>query len=206
MLRSFQTTIRILSGMPCWWNVIQAWLSIQIYISPASNRAPVEPESPPFWTDPACSDAPPYAVISPEDHVIAGLIAQQPGTLWSYITGHLRVIKTTTTRATLMTSRTSKSQHFGVTSWSLFSSTMVLHRSPSVTRKSQQMAGPSAQIVSARLQNCAKLRVLIARASGQDPGWKHFMCCFHELCVPRIADNPKHNSWRLVFALARARI
>ena len=61
-------------------------------IQPAPPR---EPESSPFWTDPACSDAPPDAVISQEDQVVAGLVAQHPGKLWTYVTGHLKVIKTT---------------------------------------------------------------------------------------------------------------
>ena len=65
-----------------------------LYVAPGSNRPPVKLESP-FWIDPACTDVPPYALISPEDKCVAGLLAQQPGKLWRYMTSHLKVFKTT---------------------------------------------------------------------------------------------------------------
>ena len=73
---------------------------------------------------------PQYGVISTEDKVLAGLLAQQPGKLWRYMTGHLKLLKTTTNSrlppiaATLMISPASRFQPFGVTSWSRFSSIM----------------------------------------------------------------------------------
>ena len=66
-----------------------------LYVAPASNRPPSKPESSPLWTDPACKDTPPFAVMSPEDRVVAGLTAQIPGKLLRYVTSHLTTIKTT---------------------------------------------------------------------------------------------------------------
>ena len=48
------------------------------------NRAPVEPEIAPFWTDPA--------VAGPDNH-IAGLLSQTSGRLRHYVTGHLKTIQ-----------------------------------------------------------------------------------------------------------------
>ena len=54
-----------------------------ISTGPVSNNPLVEPDVSPFWTDPACTTVPAYAVSSPDDKLVAGLIAQQPGKLWS---------------------------------------------------------------------------------------------------------------------------
>ena len=69
-----------------------------LYVAPGSNRPPVEPESSPFWIDPACTDVPSYAVVSPERKCVAGLLAQQSGKLWRYVTSHLKVLRSTTNR------------------------------------------------------------------------------------------------------------
>ena len=68
------------------------------YVAPGSNRPPVEPEISPFWTDPACTDIPPYAVKGPDDH-IAGIVSQTPGRLWHYITGHLKTLQSPINRS-----------------------------------------------------------------------------------------------------------
>ena len=74
------------SSMQWSCNALQAWRSI-LTMFPQSR------------TDPACTTPPPYAVMSPEDKIVAGLTAQQPGKLWNYITGHLKVLKTTTNKS-----------------------------------------------------------------------------------------------------------
>ena len=90
-----------------------------LYKAPPSNRPPVEPETAPFRTDPACRQAPPYSVLSDDDQGIAGLVAAKPGKLWSYITSSQGA------QDILMTlSSTSRSQHFGATPWTQLSSTM----------------------------------------------------------------------------------
>ena len=95
MLQSSLRTTRIRSSIQWCWNARQPGKhGVQSALQ--GNRPHVEPAASPFWTDPACPDAPSFAVVSQEDQVIAGLMTQQPGKLWSYITGHLKVIKTTT--------------------------------------------------------------------------------------------------------------
>ena len=80
------------------------------YIAPSSNRPLVEPEASPFWTDPTCTctDLPPYAVIGPDDKLVAGLLSQTPGKLWHYMTGRLKTTSLPSAVAFLMTSPTSK--------------------------------------------------------------------------------------------------
>ena len=62
------------------------------YVAPGSTCPPVEPEISPFWTDPACTDTPPYAVKGSDDH-IAGIISPTPGRLGDYMIGHLKTLQ-----------------------------------------------------------------------------------------------------------------
>ena len=52
----------------------------------------------PFWTDPACVDIPLHAIIHDEDKHVAGLIAQNPGRLWHYMTGQIKTIQSSINR------------------------------------------------------------------------------------------------------------
>ena len=65
-----------------------------LFVSPRSK--PHEPAISPFWTDPACVDIPLYAII--HDHV-AGFVAQNPGRLRHYVTGHFKTIQSPSNRS-----------------------------------------------------------------------------------------------------------
>ena len=54
---------------------------------------PSEPAYSPFWTTPGCTDIPDYAIINPKDGIVAGLVAERPGKLWKYMTGHLKNLR-----------------------------------------------------------------------------------------------------------------
>ena len=46
-----------------------------------------------FWTNPECRELPPYAVVDQTDNMVKGLIAEVPGKIWKYVTGHLTKIQ-----------------------------------------------------------------------------------------------------------------
>ena len=55
------------------------------------------PETSPLWTDPDCTLAPMHhhTTALSEARGIAGLTADKPGKLWSYVTGYLKTLKST---------------------------------------------------------------------------------------------------------------
>ena len=107
-----------------------------------------------------------------------------------------------------MTSPTSKSQPFGATSWSLFSSTIILHQS--ATRKSQQMVAVlprQRQHASDLLKSLLEPQEKIPHGNASCVAFVNYvyralqiMICESGLCKHQLMWDPKHQSWRLVFA------
>ena len=60
-----------------------------LYQPPKIAARPLEPEFSPFWTSLACRDLPDYAIVHPRDGRVCGLVAEVPGRIWKYMTGHL---------------------------------------------------------------------------------------------------------------------
>ena len=61
-----------------------------------SATPPPRPSGPaysPFCNSPDCQDIPDYAILNPKDGMVAGLVADRPGKLWKYMTGHLQKLQ-----------------------------------------------------------------------------------------------------------------
>ena len=67
----------------------QKMMKNPLYQPPKVAARPFEPEFSPFWTNPACQDLPDYAIVHHRDGKVSGLVAEAPGKIWKYMTGHL---------------------------------------------------------------------------------------------------------------------
>ena len=65
---------------------------------PVEPPRPVEPEYSPFWTSTTCQELPDYAILSPKNGIVSGLVAQTPGKIWKYMTGHLTKLQSPFTK------------------------------------------------------------------------------------------------------------
>ena len=123
-----------------------------------SSQTTIHMESRTPWCCNISQAWPGSLIKSIQDHGVAGLVAQQPGKLWNYITGHLKTIQTTINKSYFDDIEYVKIPAF----WShLMDPVQLQHAWPqSVTKRFLQMGGPSARIRSACVRNCSSLSML----------------------------------------------